>query len=164
MFREDSLLRKARIALARFAGSDQDGTGGVAAIEFAIVVPILLLMSITTIDIGIGFYRKMQVHNAAQAGAQYALLKGFNSTNIESAVVNASSPFPVTATPPPSTFCGCAASTGVTTIDCASKCVSGRDPGRYVQVSAQGTYKPFLPYNGLPKSFTFSAQATARIQ
>src|SRR5258708_29098811 len=62
-----------RRVLARAAGD----TSGVAAIEFGIIVPILVLMVVATADIGMGFYRKMQVEGAAQAGAPWAIKNGF---------------------------------------------------------------------------------------
>ncbi|TMJ54449.1 MAG: pilus assembly protein, partial [Alphaproteobacteria bacterium] len=52
---------------------------GVAAIEFAIVAPMLVLAMVCTADLGLGIYRKMQVQNAAQAGAEYAIVHGYVS-------------------------------------------------------------------------------------
>jgi Flp pilus assembly protein TadG len=54
--------------LRRFLARATRSTSGAAAIEFAIVVPVLTLMVIAVSDIGMGVYRKMQVEGAAQAG------------------------------------------------------------------------------------------------
>ncbi len=57
---------------------------GNAVMEFGLVAPMLGAILVPLIDVGIGFYQSMQVQDAAQAGAQYALLHGFNSTAISS--------------------------------------------------------------------------------
>ena len=56
---------------------------GVSAVEFALAVPLLVTILSLLVDFGIGFYEKMQVEDAAQAGAQYALLHGWNSDSIQ---------------------------------------------------------------------------------
>lgn len=163
-----------RRALRRFAGGAKEGTGGIAAVEFAIIVPVLVLMMISTVDLGMGFYRKMQVQDAAQAGAQWATANGFDSTKISTAVTSATSPskknsWNIAATPAPSQFCGCAANTGVTANGdtapfCASRCPDGTVAGTYVTASAQATYTTLLSYPAIPASFAFAAQTTVRIQ
>ena len=136
--------------LARSLGQD---VRGVIAVEFAIIVPGLLLLMVCTIDLGMGIYRKMQVESAAQAGAEYAIAHGF-SASIPNAVVNATTFSGVTASPAPAQFCGCASSTGVTSAGCGSTCAGGGVAGTYVTVSAEGTYTTILPYPLLPNSFT----------
>src|SRR5207248_8021169 len=63
--------------------------GASAAIEFAVVAPLLIVLMIASVDLGMGFYRKMQVQSAAQAGAVYAMLHGFSSSSVTSAVTSA---------------------------------------------------------------------------
>jgi len=153
-----------RQALCRFISDGEEGIRGVAAIELAIMAPVFLLFLICTLDLGIGIYRNMQVQNAAQAGAQYALTHGFKAASISSAVTNATSFTGISANPAPNQFCGCAASTGVTTTACGSQCPGGGSlAATYVTVSAQGTYNTFFPYPMLPNSYTFTAQPTVRI-
>jgi Flp pilus assembly protein TadG len=155
-------LSPIRRALSRFTAG-ADGVRGALSIEFAVIAPTLVLMLIGVLDLGMGIYRKMQVQNAAQAGAAYAVLHGFTSSSIESAVTSATS-FGVSASPAPSEFCGCASSGGVTAATCGSTCSGGSSPGTYVTVSAQGTYTTLLPYPGIPNSYTLSAQSTVRLQ
>ena len=157
-----SLLRR---AVWRFAADRGDGSSGIAAIEFAIVAPTLVLLFICTADLSLGIYRKMQVQNAAQSGAAYAMLYGFTQNSISSAVTNATGLSAVAATPQPNEFCGCpSATSGVTSISCTSTCPNGATPGTYVTVSAQATYETILPYPMVPNSFTFNAQSTVRLQ
>jgi Flp pilus assembly protein TadG len=150
------LLRRIVFAVGR----DIDG---VAATEFAFIAPVLMVMLLCTIDLGTGIYRKMQVQNAAQAGAEYAIVHGFSSS-ISNAVTSATSFSSIAATPAPSEFCGCPSSTTVTSASCSSTCSDGTMAGTYVTVSAQGTYSTIFSYPTLPSSFQFSAQSTVRIQ
>jgi len=46
---------------------------GVAAVELAIILPVLLLILAGLIDFGWGFYWKHKVTNASRAGARYAV-------------------------------------------------------------------------------------------
>jgi Flp pilus assembly protein TadG len=65
--------------------------GGVSAVEFAVAAPVLVALLIPLVDLGIALYEQVEVNTAAQAGADYALLKAptFNSTAISSAVTGA---------------------------------------------------------------------------
>src|SRR6266481_1940161 len=90
-----------------------DGISGGALVEFTVFMPMLLAMAIYTMDFGLLTYSKMEVQNAAQAGAQYAIVNnGYDSTAISSAVTNATKFTAVT--PTSSQFCGCPAATVVT--------------------------------------------------
>ena len=46
--------------------------GGVAVIEFAITMPLIVALLLPLTDLGMGFYRKTQLMTAAEAGAEYA--------------------------------------------------------------------------------------------
>jgi Flp pilus assembly protein TadG len=152
-----------RAAARRLCGRRGAAIRGAAAVEFAFIAPILILMVVGVVDFGMGIYRKMQVQNAAQAGAQYAMLHGF-SPSISTAVTAASTYAGITASPAPTQFCGCPTSSGVTTAACSSNCADGSVSGSYVSVSSQGGYQTILPYPMIPNSFTFSAQSTVRVQ
>ena len=150
-------------SLRRFIANGDDGIRGVAAIEFAMIAASLILMMICVVDIGIGLYRKMQVQNAAQAGAQYAIVHGFAASSIASAVTAATTFSGITASPAPNQYCGCPSNTGIASTDCSSTCSDGSKPGTYVAVSAQGTYDTILQYPLISNSFTLTAQSTVRI-
>ncbi len=155
--------------LRGFVGGSGDGIRGVAAIEFAAVAMVLVIMMIGTADFGMGFYRKMQVQNAAQAGAQYAMVHEFSVSSISSiqtAVMSATAFSGIAASPTPVQFDGCPSNTGVTSPDINSKCPDGSTAGTYVTVSAQNIYHTVLPFPllGIPDSFTFTAQSTVRIK
>jgi Flp pilus assembly protein TadG len=157
-------LARTRGRLPGLVASVKHCIAGVVAIEFAIAAPVLVIDLICTADLGLAIYRKMQVENAAQAGAEYAVVHGFGASSIATAVTQATSFSDIASSPEPFQFCGCASDTGITTADCSSTCTGGRAPGTYVTVSAQGTYKTILHYPMIPDNFTFAAQSTVRLQ
>jgi hypothetical protein len=111
-----------------------------------------------------GFYEKMQVEIAAQAGAQYALVHGWNSDAIKNAVTSATTVSGLAATPAPSQSCGCPSGSTVTAADCAGVCANGLSPGTYVTVNAQAAYTPLMTYPLFGSSVTLTAQSLSRIK
>jgi Flp pilus assembly protein TadG len=138
-------------------------TGGVSAVEFALTAPIVALVVVQLVDIGLAAYRQQQVQNAAQAGARYAAMHGWNSTAIESAVAAATGLAMITATPAPRESCGCPSGSGVVTASCGTTCSDGAAAGTYVTVSAQAAYSPITRYSVLGSSVTLTAQSVVRI-
>jgi Flp pilus assembly protein TadG len=136
---------------------------GNAVMEFGLVAPILGAVLVPVIDIGMGFYQNMQVQDAAQAGAQYAMAHGWNSTAIETAVTGATT-LSINASPAPALSCGCPSGASVVSAACSSTCADGQAAGTYVTVRAQAVYKTLVPYPAIGSSVTLSATSTARIQ
>lgn len=142
--------------------------GGVSTIEFAIVAPAIALLLIGIIDFGMGLWQEMQVADAAQAGASYAALNGWNSTasQIETAVTSATSLSGLQASPAPSVMsCGCpnSNSTALTQTTCGSSCPDGSTAGHYWIVNAESSYSTILPYPGISSPMTLTATAYARL-
>jgi Flp pilus assembly protein TadG len=134
---------------------------GAAAIEFALVAPILLALLVPLIDLGMGSYIKAQVQTAAQAGAEYAEMRGWNPLAIRQAVLNATGLTALSVTP--SVSCGCISGTSIVTATCGNYCPSGRPPGTYVTVAASASYTSLIPYPGLDRTTTFRASSVVRI-
>jgi len=61
---------------------------GAAAVEAAIVMPILLLITFGAIKYGWLFMRAQQITNAARYGARMAILPGAESNNIKIIITN----------------------------------------------------------------------------
>ena len=140
-------------------------TRGAAAIEFAVMGPAIVILLIAVTDFGLGFYRRMQAQTAAQRGAIYATINGYNATDIASAIT--SSRGSIAASPAPTSYCGCPTSTGVTTAVCGATCTVGGSTtpaGKYVSSSAQTSYSTIFRYPGLTSPMTFSATQVVRIQ
>ena len=176
---ESLMIRK---AIRRFLVGE-DGIAGTALIEFTLFAPLLVVMSIYTMDFGLLFYRNMQVENAAQAGADWAIANHvFNDTGIRAAVTNATTNTGISiSTGYPIERCGCPSSTPDTPpgLDFTSNTAPAPCPvctlpgggsavgGLYVTVQTQATYNSVVPYglfSGAKATRTLTAQATARIQ
>jgi Flp pilus assembly protein TadG len=146
--------------------------GGVSSIEFALTAPLMLILLMPVVDLGMGFYRQMQVTDAAEAGAQYALTNGAaiianfagSVSTIESKVTNATTLSGLTATPAPSESCGCPGSTGVVAATCNSTCSDGKTAGTYVTISASANYTPILRYSIFGTPSTLTASSMVRLQ
>ena len=76
-------MRNARCALARLRDRR-----GIAALEFALVAPLLLLMILTTYDVATAMWRTTRLELAARTGAQYAFAKPQDSAGIRSAAMS----------------------------------------------------------------------------
>src|SRR6266702_1124520 len=140
----------------RFFTRAARNASGAAAIEFGMAVPILTLMVIATADIGLGVYRKMQVEDAAQAGAQWAIRNGFDTSGISKAVTSATNNASITASPSPVQFCGCATGSSISSVTCGTTCSGGALAGTYATVSAQLTYSTTLNYLVVATTYNFS--------
>jgi Flp pilus assembly protein TadG len=139
-------------------------TDGNALIESAFVLPIAIYLFVGVVDYGVGLYRAMEVKQAAQIGAQYAVINGFNANAISQAVVN-STPFSsVSASPAPTSYCGCASITGVVQAACGTTCSDGTAAGTYVSVNSAANYSTILRYPSIPNSFAVSGAATVRLK
>lgn len=153
-----------------FFGRERLAIAGVAAIELAMVSPLLVTGVLGAGELGFTIFRQAQVNFAAQAGAGYAIAQGFNVASMENVIVKATYPA-TTATPAPCQFCGCASATGVVpkttcgpTATCTAVCSSGFTAGTYVTASSQAQFSPIIPNPWQTNPVTLTAQATVRIK
>src|SRR5262245_10310328 len=109
--------------IARFWGPL--GRGGSAAVEAALIAPVLALLAVGVADFGAAVYRDMQVQNAAQAGATYAMRHAFDGTAIGNAVLNSGTVTGLTATPAPAQSCGCPSGGAISAATCGTSCAGG---------------------------------------
>ena len=143
------------------------GRSGAAAIEFALVTPLLAILLGGVVEIGMSAYQAMQTQAAVEAGVLYAIEHGAsNIAAIGQAVVNATGTAGITAIPVPLAFCGCPSSTGVVSqnSDCTTACADHTAPGQYVKVSAALAHQTIMSFLNLPLPATLTASSTVRIQ
>jgi Flp pilus assembly protein TadG len=136
--------------------------GGAAAVELALVAPMLAILAAGVIELSRLAITTMQVRAAAQAGADYAARRGWDPQGVAGAVSGATS-IGAAAMPQPSLVSACA-SNGEIVATTASRCAAGDPPGRFVMVSATAPFASLFPGIGeivLPRAV--SAQATVRI-
>ena len=65
-----------------------DNERGAVLIEFALVLPLLLVLFAGMFDMGLAFQRYQAVTNAAREGARMAVLPGYSTAEVESRVRN----------------------------------------------------------------------------
>lgn len=151
------------------------GQRGAALVEFAVIAPLLILITLGTIELGRYAYFAILVSNAAQAGAAYGsqnITTAEDTPGMEAAVVQDASPNPiatVTASPGAKLQWGCwdfsnaklatpfPVSTNSTSGVATCPAAATQTPYPYVSVSASGTLKPLFH---LPFVHTITIQRT----
>jgi Flp pilus assembly protein TadG len=152
-----------------FRSARRAGEFGTAAIEFALMSPLLMILFTGVVEIGMAAFQDMQVQASAEAGALYAVTYGVaNLTSISNAVVTATGTAGITASPVPLVFCGCPTASGVVSqgTNCTTVCPDKTAPGEYVTVSATLTRTNLipLPYINLVLPSSFTGHSVVRIQ
>jgi len=74
------------MASLRQVGKRRSGESGAELIEFALVLPFLLVIVLGIIDFGLLFQRYYVVTNAAREGARVSVLPGYSDEDVETRV------------------------------------------------------------------------------
>lgn len=82
----------------RIGGKRADDRGA-AVVEFALVLPLLMLMVFGTIQFGLLFNRQQALHAAAREGARVAALPSTTQTEISARATSALDGIPLAGTP-----------------------------------------------------------------
>lgn len=134
-------------------GRDQSG---VAALEFALILPVLLVLLAGLVDGSRMMLQSMQVKAAAQAGADFA------RTHDQAAAIKqaAETATPLAVTAVVDQFTGCVSGQTITQTQAAT-CPLGGVAGAFVNISTEADFTPVLPWPGVapPK---LRAQAIVR--
>ena len=138
-------------------------TRGIAMIEFALIMPILVLLLTGVLDLGVAGYDLRLVQAAAESGAAYADSNQWNSIAIAAIVTGSGGAHGITATPAPMELCACPDGGTLTQATCGGTCPSGNPVGTYALVSAQMQYVTTLPYPGLPAQLMLTAKAYRKL-
>ncbi|AVA26505.1 MULTISPECIES: TadE/TadG family type IV pilus assembly protein [unclassified Rhizobium] len=147
--------------LCRDLLNEQHGT---VAVDLAIILPVLIVMTFGLVDYSCALLQQTQVENAAQRGLQYALARGFDSSAMSNVITRNTGSAVISAAPVPSKFCGCPSSQGISITVCSDVCSDGSRAGTYVSASAAATYVPYVALPFIPASFALQSTATARLQ
>ncbi len=164
----------------------QRGTGerGQSLLEFALLLPLLMLLAVGIVDIGRAVYYTVVVNNAAKAGAEFgsqtSILASTTSQIIATAVCDANGGSPrfgcrtgiLTASNVTVTT-GCACDTGTGT-SCNPMPPAGSCPGitqdctgqiaECVQVQTTANFNTLFNWPGLPSSFTANGNTVMRVR
>lgn len=144
----------------------QNAKEGVAAVEFALIASVLVPLFIAAVSLGLASWTKMQVGNAARAGAVYAVNHGFDIIGIGTAAQNATALSDITVISTPALLsCTDPASGQISFANSAKTCPgTGSPPGDYVTVTTQRSYSFILSLPGMADTVTLSGKAVARIK
>lgn len=139
-------------------------SNGAAAVELALLAPVVMLMILGAIDFGGALFERMRLTNSARAGVQFALQSDANAqdpTGIEQSVLNATGLDPLSVTVAQSQYCECADGT---TIVCTATCTGGGPLRRFVNVTVSEQFQTLYPYPGITNPLTLTGQATIRVR
>jgi len=128
-----------------------------AAIEFALLVPVLGLLVAGLLDYGNAVNFATKLDDAARAGAHYAMSYAYDTNGINTAVQNATADGSsiTLATGSPSTFCTCGSSsaTPLAACDGSVACATGTQHN-YVSITVQETRPTSLVLNYMSLGIT----------
>ena len=122
--------------------------GGAAAVEFALIMPMLVLMLAGIADLGQMVYVRSVLESAARAGAQASFADPSATATIEAAVQTAIAASGIANVVTPSAAQACECSNG-TAVDCTTGTCAGT-VRHYVTVTATTTYTPMVNITNLP--------------
>lgn len=153
--------------LAQIAARFWRCESGSPAVEFAIVAPVLLLMTVGVIDYGLVVRDKSEAEAAARAGLQKGLGDMWNNDLITAAAKETISSDPdvqdtVTVEVTPSCYCdGVLTESGA---DCTkdTTCGGSAELTHYISVTVSRTHETLLDYYAIPQELSLSGSATSR--
>jgi Flp pilus assembly protein TadG len=138
------------------SGSRQTGQ---TVLEMALMLPLLLMLLVSVIEIGRYAYFDILISNAARAGAQYGAQSLIQAADVAGIRTAAQNDGLAAMTITSQQECGCNAGA-------LGGCPSGGVcplPLVYVQVTATDTYNSLFRYPGIPRSMTLTSTVTMRV-
>lgn len=132
---------------------------GSAAVEFALLLPVLLLLLAGLVDTSRLISHSTQIRAAAQAGADHARKWGWDSSGIVTAVTAATR---LETAPEPRFAKACLEGGGIVETS-APLCASGQSPGRYVFVRATAPFTALFPWPAVIVPSQVAAEAMVRV-
>ena len=139
----------------------------VAALEFAMVLPILLILFGGVIDFGQALYCRNVIANALAAGAQYAVMNASTATSatIQSMTQSVSGLTGITVTVTgPTGYCITGYPPTTTSAIAGSTCTDGSTAGTYVTITASFSFSGLLGTYSVPNLFAMTDSAFVRLQ
>lgn len=135
------------------------GEAGAAAAEFAVALPLLVILTAGILDYGGAVNLSAKLFAAARSGAQYAFLHPADTGGIAGVAQIATNDSSITVLPL-STVCKCINSaTGAmgAPVGCLSSCGAGATLGHFVTITTQQDYTPILDLYGIGGPLTTAA-------
>lgn len=135
---------------ARFASDVR----GVAALEFALIAPLLVTLVIVGADTWLNVSQNEDMRTALQSGARYYQTGGSDDPTAQLVTQQAWSSRPADGAVSVARSCTC----GSTPADCSTPCPGSNPPSVFLTLTAQGTF------TGLLKSRVLSQNDVVRVR
>jgi len=139
----------------------RDRSGNVAT-EFALILPVTVLMMGGLIEFGLAVNHGTSLENGARAGAQYALQKGLDEDGITATVQAASNLTVQTGEVSTAEFYECSGAWG-TVVDSTTNCGTGIPLAKFIRVTVTQPYTSFLPFVASLVPASMQGSATVRV-
>jgi Flp pilus assembly protein TadG len=143
---------------------------GQSLLEFALLLPILLLLGLGVIEMGRFAYIGILVGNAARAGASWGAQNHTTAADTNNGIETAADndfqnngPSLGSLNVSHSVICGCDNGGTITTVTCTTVCPVGAHLVDSLSVTTSGTFGAIFNYPGIPTSITITRTATQRI-
>jgi Flp pilus assembly protein TadG len=135
------------------------GCDGSVATEFALVAPVILVITAGIVDFGLLTTKATALAGATRIGAEFARFHATDTTEIQYAMQNSMNFSPSLAFPasfPQSCECD-----DRTPIACTDSCAAGGRPGPnrvFIRISANQATAPLIPWPGFPATLTSATE------
>lgn len=135
---------------------------GIAATEFALIAPVLLLLLVGMIDFGLYINANMKLENTTRAAAEY-VYQGGDPDLLENDVLSEIlDPVSYENTSIVTEYI-CACSDGIS-ISCGESCDSGDYLRRFIEIRLNRAYEPMFKYPGLPHPVQLNGHVRLQVQ
>jgi Flp pilus assembly protein TadG len=143
--------------------SKRPATRGIAMVEFAIMLPLILLLMAGVLDYTLIMRTAISVADAARAGAQYGSLSATNASDVTGMrnAALAAAPDVKNITASAATTCKCSDGT---TINCTGLSCSSGPVRVYAQVTVSATATPIFSYSQVPFAGNVTTTVCMRAQ
>ncbi len=137
------------------------GERGSVLLEFACIVPVLMLLALGAADFGLIIEQGIAVSAAAHAGADFGAVEGNanNTAGMQSAAIAAAPGVQISAVA--NTWCTCSVNSS-TVVVCTSLCNTYDLPVQYVQVQTTTTVPMKFRFPGLPLNVSLGGYSILR--
>jgi hypothetical protein len=131
---------------------------GNVLVEFALALPVIVLLLVGVFEYGSATARKMSLTSAARSGVEHAL-RGGDASAVAETVRRAAGGDAEQLSVTTSQFCECDGAAA----SCGTACESGSLQQGFMRVRVSEPFTPLLPSFGLPYPTSVAGEATFRL-
>lgn len=138
---------------------------GYAVVEFAMIAPMFVLLTVAAFDFARVFYFAMAVTSAAHAGAQWGSLSPSNAANssgMQNVATNHAPGMGISASASRLCRCGNGTNAPSNMLSCSASCAGTLRV--YASVTATRSFSPIIGFPGIPATINISRTAQMRAQ